>query len=313
LGFDNSGILQFLEDRGFNVPGRSRSNYDSTFASLSSVFGMGYVLEPGLVNSIEMENVRGLLRGGGPAVDFLKAAGYEFHYVESPWGISACGPSVDVCYPYWTIAETAKWLTEFTIFAALTDVGLWTVSTDHSLRQFETLHNLATNTVDSPRLVYAHIGIPHPPFLLDAQCNRWDNPTPSAWLTEIAPDQYLDQIRCVNRQVRELVEAIDRSNPDTVVVLTADHGVALNDQWTIPPEKWSLEQIQEKTAILSAYRFPSSCPSTPNADFQLVNTFRLVIDCLFDQNLGVIQERYFHADLPIGGSPVIIELAGSAP
>ena len=243
-----------------------------------------------------MATARGLTRGAGPAIDVFKSAGYEFIYLESPWGVSACGPSVDVCYPYWTITETAKWLGEFTIFANLIEAGTWTVSPDSALRQFATLRDLAASPASSPRLVYAHVGVPHGPFVLNAECERWDNPMSANWeVTPDSSDPYLEQLRCANRQIRDLIEVIDQTSPESVVVITADHGVSLQGQWRNPLSEWSPEEIEESSSIFTAYRLPATCPNTYVDDFQLVNTFRLVIDCLFDQSLGLLPPRNFHA------------------
>lgn len=314
LNFDNTEFLKYLKDRGFNVPSRARSNYDTTYASLSSVFAMDYVLEPGPVERTDMATVRGLLRGGGPAVDIFKAAGYEFIYIESPWSASACGPSVDVCYPYWTVAETAKWLGEFTVFAPLIDAGSWSVSADRALSQFDALRDLAEGPAHSPRLVYAHVGIPHPPFVLDAQCERWNNPNSDEWHMErVSSGPYLKQLECANRQLRELIATIDRSDPETVIWVTGDHGGPLQGRRALPSGEWSQEDIPESTAILSAYRLPAACEDPTNGDFELVNGFRILINCLFDQNLSLMAGRHFHATPLHYTSPVITEVALSGP
>jgi hypothetical protein len=271
------------------------------------MFAMDYILQPGSTDSADMAVARGLLRGSGPAVDIFRSAGYEFVYVESPWSVSACGPAVDVCYSYWTFGETAKWLGEFTIFAELIDAGSWKVSTDRALDQFAILKELAETKAEAPRLIYAHIGIPHPPFVLDAQCGRWENPASKDWeVTRESSDPYLQQLECVNHQVRELIETIDRSDPDSVVVVTADHGLSLHGQWGLPIKEWSEAQIRESLAILTAYRLPPVCQTPQNADFELVNSFRLVVDCLFDMNLGPLPARFFHA-FPLEMASIEIE------
>lgn len=313
LGFDNSEFLGFLKDRDFTVQESARSNYDSTYASLASLLGMGYFVEAGPPGNTDMSTVRGLIRGDGPAVDFFKSAGYDFVYVESPWGISACGTSVDVCFPYWTLGKTAQWLTEFTIFAELTSIGSWTDSADYALQQFDTLQELAASPASSPRLIYAHVGVPHPPFLLDAQCERWDNPNAGEWRIALASDPYLDQLRCVNRRLQELVETIDRADADTVVWLTSDHGIALHDQFATPPEAWNPAYVDENTAILSAYRLPADCQNPMAPDLDVVNSLRLTIDCLFDQNLGNLPGRYFHVGPPTRQPVDIVEITDLAP
>ena len=296
LGYDNSEFTSFLEDHSLHVPQFSRSNYNSTFASLSSMFGMDYILEPGHTGPSDMATARGLLRGSGPAVETFRAAGYEFNYLESPWSVSACGPGVDVCYPYWTLEETAKWLGEFTIFAPIIEAGSWEASSDRALEQFEILREIAETDSDSPRLVYAHVGIPHPPFVLDEECHKWENPASDEWaVTPGTSVPYLRQLQCVNNKVREVIEAIDRLDSDTVVLLTADHGVPLHGQWGAPIDQWSWEHLEESLATFSAYRLPAWCEPAQEGEFELVNSFRIVIGCLFDQDPGQIDSRFFHA------------------
>jgi hypothetical protein len=309
LGFTNDKLVENLRSHGFFIPSAARSNYTSTFASLSSVFAMDYLLESGPAGDSEIAKARAYLRGAGPAVEFFTSQGYEFVYVESPWSVSVCGPDVDTCYAHWSFSETARWLTEFTILAPLVDAGSWDISADRAMDQFAVLTELAGADSESPRLIYAHIGIPHPPFVLDAECNRWANPSSLEWYpSDEDAGPYLDQILCTNHQLITLVEAIDRHNPEAVVMVTSDHGITLERQDLVDPSQWTADQIEQATAVFTAYRMPDGCPLANRPDFELVNLFRMTIDCMFDGTLESLPGRQFFAN-PLHRGPLeIVEL-----
>jgi hypothetical protein len=97
------------------------------------------------------------------------------------------------------------------------------------------------------------------------------------------------------------------------VVITGDHGVSLHNQAEKPATQWTPDEIEESTAILLAYRLPMGCPNTGSAQFELVNTFRVVIDCLFGQSLGVLPGQQFHAVQLHLMSPAVTEFPASLP
>jgi len=306
--FDNEPWVATLEDHGFYVPDRARASYSSTPASIASILSMEYPVEPGELTSGEIRTLLKVLRGGGPVVETLKSAGYRLVYLESPWGVSACGSNVDQCIPYWNIAAAAEWLLEFTVFAPLTDAGSLRASPQVALRQFDELERLAGEPTGEPLFTYAHIGIPHPPIFLDAGCNWIDLDSHSFGVERWTRNAYVGQLQCVNLKVSSFVDAISKDDPDAVVIITGDHGTSSSGQLATPPDQWSASAAREAMSVFSAYRLPTTCAGSLKPDLELVSSFRVVLNCLFDTDLPLLSGRYFYASPPHIRSPFVAEL-----
>jgi hypothetical protein len=101
-----------------------------------------------------------------------------------------------------------------------------------------------------------------------------------------ANEGYLDQIRCANRKLATLVDAIlARSTRPPVILLQADHGHGRIGH--LPPfEKLKAYQLRERMSVFAAYRLPGVPDSAVRDSVTPVNVLRLVL------------RHYFGADLP---------------
>ena len=119
---------------------------------------------------------------------------------------------------------------------------------------------------------------------------------------------YVEQLLCVNLLVSSLVEEISTHDPDAIVILTGDHGTSSRGQWHTLPDQWSEPAVEEVMSVFSAYRLPEACRESLTPDLELVSTFRVVINCLFDTELTLLSGRYYYALPPHMPSPSIFEL-----
>ncbi len=291
------------------MPERSQTNYTSTWATVASVFAMDYYLEPGVLDRSAVRAVSELSRDGGPVVEAFLSVGYEYVYIESPWEVSVCGRRVEVCVPYWNIREAAKWLTELTIFAPLTDTGSYAVSPRMAVRQFASLEELAREDSDKPRFVYAHIGIPHPPALLDEQCEEHEQGSRDAFESaREGTSTYILQLQCTNLLVTSLIEVLLYQNPEAAIIITSDHGSGSRRQHVEPVERWGEDALIERMSVFSAYRLPRRCRGSLTDDLQLVNAFRVAVNCLFDAEMPMLPAQHYFVPSSLEGSVVRLTL-----
>ena len=147
---------------------------------------------------------------------------------------------------------------------------------------------------ERPRLVFAHLILPHPPFVFDAEGNPVTPDAPFAldFPSSGSDDGYLrgyrEQVEFLNRELEQIVMTI-LANADTppVIVIQADHG----------PDSNTGRQgyVQERMTILNALLLPGGGDEiyphlTP------VNTFRLIFNQLFGGDYERLPDRAFYSE-----------------
>lgn len=255
-------------------------------------------MEAGPVSAAEHAMGRQLLGGDNPFFSLFREAGYEITFVENGWDGSNCSRLMDRCVRTGVVRRTAEMLSRLTVLQPLTNSLLAHPFASQSLRQLERLPDVVSETSERPRLLFAHITLPHPPLQVDEDCRlqvtAWRNAvnmvTPEMTDEVVARRRiaYGEEITCLNRLVLEVLDAVPR--PDTVIVLTADHGPDGADQGRVPPAEWSDGDFVERMGVLLAIAAPG-CPSGRLAS--PIDAFRRTTDCALGTGLGDIEQRAF--------------------
>lgn len=281
FNFDNGEFLSALEQRGFYVAEDSYANYISTPMSLASSLNMTY-LDLGAMRHAapapgDPKAIHDMLAGSLAAPAFLKAHAYTYIQIPSWYSPTAAGAEVDVRLRHRALSEFGQALYEGTAIANIARVLDLTGSPGetavvNALYQFERLHEL--EHVAGPKFVYAHILLPHPPYVFDASGPL----PPSSRVNGVAdqhPEQFPQQLEYTNQRTIELVDHLQSGDSDShpIIIIQADEGPHLSR----PPADWrdaSALQYQQKFAILNAYYLPNGAdaqlyPSiTPGQHFQ---------------------------------------------
>ncbi len=297
FGFDNSQFLDSLEAMGFEVADQAQANYSYTYAALSSMLAMDYVFDVGPIGDEERENMRHALAGDSPLMREFKENGYDIAYFVNAWQGSTCSPYVDTCVRD-GLVEHALWnLGRTTIFANLYSIvrpnPFVSVSVSH-LRSFDTLF---TERGDAPLLTVFHAIVPHPPLLLTDQCRIVASPEQSGFDASTPATQangrrlFVEQTKCVNSLVVEGVARIVAANPDTIVMITGDHGTSSTLAFGDEEREVAIpDALRERMSILSAYRLPG-CEDRVYPTMTPVNGTRAVADCALGNDLARVPDR----------------------
>jgi hypothetical protein len=139
-----------------------------------------------------------------------------------------------------------------------------------------------------------HLINPHPPYYRTGeQCILQDV---SYNLRLFYGDtEYVEAVKCLNVQLLVAVDRILASDSEAVIILQGDHGplqglsVADADL-----SDWTPEQILTRFGVLNAMRLPSGCQPPP--DMNLVNTFRVVFDCISVEEVSLLPTRTWLAN-----------------
>ncbi len=162
-------------------------------------------------------------------------------------------------------SEFQRVFTETTAWAAVQELGdeptvdkrVW--KRDHTLYQFDQLERLATDVHDRPRFVFAHLTIPHEPYVFEA-----DGSFVSAEAEEARgrDENYRRQLAYANTRVLQwldrLVSGDDATDP--IVIVQADEGphpiVRVRGGPGFRWDRASVPVLREKLRILNAMRLP---------------------------------------------------------
>jgi hypothetical protein len=102
---------------------------------------------------------------------------------------------------------------------------------------------------------------------------------------------YVDQLRFITTKLEETVTTILASSTRPVIIIVqSDHGPGVWLDWDSPKPG----PLQAKAAILNAYYLPENCRHLLYSGISPVNTFRVVFDCVFGENLPLLKDvTYF--------------------
>ncbi|HRK61080.1 MAG TPA: sulfatase-like hydrolase/transferase [Candidatus Omnitrophota bacterium] len=292
FNYDNTDFYAQLRNRGFFVADRSVSNYDITRRSLPSSLNMRYLdLENDSQDQSDYADWHSELVKNSEVSRFLRAKGYRYinvgfknEYADENYFASAREANAFERYIYY------KSLLERTLFKY--PFGLYSPSIGASYRnsisyQFNVMRDIAR--LEGPNFVYNHIISPHWPYVFDKNCE------PTSVLKSIRMGQgkmYTDQIQCVNIKTLEAIDAILKEKKGNVVILIqGDHGPGFGSasDFRLNPE-W----VKQRHMILNAYFFPQGKISEQlYGGISPVNSFRVVFNELFNQNLELFPDKAF--------------------
>lgn len=299
LGFDNSEFLSSLEERGFYVAECSQSNYGYTRLSLPSSLNYDY-LEA--LNAFR-DSYRESLFKHGAVRSFLEVNGYKVVAFPTGWSHFEWRDA-DLYIEY---ARPVVFVTEFEELALKTTavrvaldlrtkkqktaVSIITPDSSVVLRRLRTLSvldNLKKLPVSDEKLfVFAHIIAPHPPYSFGPN-GEWIEREENGVPFEEIRDAYIDQVKFINREMLDVIDVILReSEKPPIIIVQGDHG---------PPETLS-RTYAEKMPILNAYYLPGiQTEDVLYPSISPVNSFRVVLNSYFDQNLPILEDRSYYSD-----------------
>ncbi|MBN1211188.1 MAG: hypothetical protein JXA92_01300 [candidate division Zixibacteria bacterium] len=304
FGYDNSEFISFLRDRGFVVMDKGHSNYCQTLLSLSSTLNMNFVKKLGDFD----RNLKDRLPLNEKLWDnevfrFFKNRGYKT--VSFASGSSATEfEKVDFYVsPSWTVNEFRN------ILMTTTPLPLFLYDEKSQYAQHRKRLNYILDKlpdiyeVTSPKIVFAHILSPHPPFVFgpdgeELQPDRTfyagdgSHFMDRGGTVEEYKNGYKGQITYITKRIKKTIEAIlDRAGEkQPIIVLQADHGSGSGLSWL----GVNKTDIRERFSILNAVYLPGGDTSVFYDGITPVNTFRIILNQYFDTDYELLADRCFY-------------------
>ena len=291
--FDNSVFENELANRGFRVMKDSRSNYNYTPFSMASTLNMDYLAlnmktkGKGNLNYC-YETIR-----DSRVVKFFKAQGYQFYNYSTFY---FPGQPSHQSEPF--IPNKSKLITAQTFLSRLKEdinfnVARGKIRFPALLKKmaYENLHNnedillqtkkTAAQQTALPKLVYAHLIMPHYPYYFNAS----GHPLPLEDLVEGRESDtanYTGYLEYCNKMILQLTDDIltTAANPP-VIMLLGDHGF----RHFIPKRAHDYYFLNLNAVYLPRKNYQLFYDSMTN-----VNQFRVVLNTLFNQQLPLLKD-----------------------
>ena len=294
--YDNSSFDRFLEEEGFHIQKRSRSNYAATPLSIASMLNFAYLSNldsshflasedyTDLAESIAKNRVAGFLLSQGYSIvnySIFDLPGHPSTRYQTffPVKTELISHRTLLGYIERDLREGLENDFEDSIFLS----GKRTVEFDRTNRLFlAQTKEESQKKSDHPRFIYTHLIMPHFPFFYDSLMHRRP-------LRDIAsrededPEYYLQYLPYTNSCAMDLISTIKRNTGgNAVIIFMSDHGFRY-----IPNGK-----------DLPGYAFNNqNAVYFPDGDYHLfydsisaVNQFRVIFNKMFRQNLPLLKD-----------------------
>jgi hypothetical protein len=300
-------LPSWLEERGFFVARDARANYGRTVLSLAATLGLSYLdelaarLGPGSGDAVPLTDLVHDHQVGR----FLQARGYRYVHIGSWFGPTSSNP----------IADENPILPDHSDFGDNVLRGASIVPLIDSLRgsqdmpTHDALHRAGAlfgwseldraAAAPGPKFVFGHVLLPHEPYVFNADGSY---PALSAAAAKYSPEAHAQQLAYTNARIRDLVTRLLAVAPgeEPIIIVAADEG-PYPDRYAFDPEgfDWATatdEDLETKYGVLQAMYLPGDPPAgapDPYPDMTLINTFPIVLDRYFGQDIPLFEDRSF--------------------
>ena len=276
-GYDDSAFVNGLTGLGFRVIKNARSNATFTPICLATYLDMKYPPAPpqGWVQPTGVAwCCRIIAQAEAPLR--LKASGYDLRLLSI---FDVAGKPRYYTFPGLIRPTLGDFLSSRLAVEMLGAERIFESFGDMNLKLFSLLPQIAAERSDKPKFVYAHVMMPHWPYLFDEQgrrVRRGKRPE------EGRPEDYLGQLIYENTLITNAVAGIlKNSKTPPIIILQGDHGYR-----SLPgPHKF-----EEGTTILNALYLPGSQADWLYPGITPVNTFRLIFNHYFGQHYSYLPD-----------------------
>ncbi|MGH7509572.1 MAG: sulfatase-like hydrolase/transferase [Gemmatimonadales bacterium] len=302
FGFDNRQFEDSLRQLGFTIPQVHRSNYALTLLSLPSFLNFSHLtrLSEELGADAASPSVPHYLVEKNRTAAFLKARGYRFLFFPSQWWISTRhNRNADWEFEAWTGFDLDREATRSDLRRVLTSstplqlLGRsFAHDADHVKRTLAAMARVPRS--GGPTFAFAHIINPHWPYVFEADCGVSPRRAIGLW-NELRRDAFLDQVRCLNHLLLEMVTTVlRRSAPSPIIVIVGDHGTSsLLYSKAKSAEAISPAQARERFGAFGAFYLPAGGGRLWADSVTLVNVMPKVLNFYFDAGIPLAPDSLY--------------------
>lgn len=294
FSFDNSELDSFLVSKKFRIQQQSAGNYNFTPFSVSSILNMSYIdgINKDWITIEDYARCNNLIRDN-EVCKYLSSIGYNIvNY--SIFDIAGNPSPIDQDF----LPLKTKLITDGTLWGRAKKQVLWNVLagrfeikwlTNNMVYAANNNNNLLLDLVKkesakketSPKFVYAHYNMPHPPYYFDrhGKAVGKEKLDPK---NDADKSMYLEYIQYTNKKIEELISSIQaNTSNNAVIIMMGDHGFRYD------------KKMQQKVFMQNqnAVYIPAQISANPYYDtITGVNQFRVLLNTLFKQKMPVLKD-----------------------
>ncbi|RMD86360.1 MAG: hypothetical protein D6808_03540 [Candidatus Dadabacteria bacterium] len=314
-GFDNKDFLNFLRNEGFYIAERCTTNYPQTISSIASSLNMDYISS--LAPSVPPDYIGRLplmrLIRKGRVIKTLRSLGYTI--VTASTGVSDIEiPGSDrVIKPPGGNPVIEEIMSQIKLPFAMDYLSglLYKKHRDRILATLDSFREIGSSK--NPVFYYAHIMLPHPPFIFRAD-GTFSPPRKRFSYGDgnffgdrtNYKKKYIAQLSYLNNRMERIVSTLLSRDTKPIIIVQSDHGSGSTYNMT----KLNRDSLKERFGILCAFYFPDHNYSLLYSDISPVNIFRVVFNSAFRGGLPMLPDRsyfvgYFKHYNPVDVSEVV--------
>lgn len=331
FAYNNNTFTDYLRSENFTVNESAYGHYPYTAMSIASTLTADYTKQyvaPYTNDGVQSRALYHNLIWQSSVVKALKQAGYNYYTIGNWYGTSQKAPLADWEYKWehlLTVFGNTRRLrgieanefvqSPYYRFAQLGNVSWWPFKiqeNDHVSDVREQLTTLNTIAKDKPggRFIFAHILVPHDPFVFNSDGSLSPYTGTDDYGKPIK-QKYVDQITFINGQIQNFIATVkEKSNGQSVIILNADEGAYpqfMSSTFNSPTPNdvikdgilddgnmndWNDDWLKMKFGIQQAVYMPKMQPEDA-AHLSSVNVFRVVLNRYLSYNLPYLPKCQF--------------------
>ena len=298
-----------LRSLGFFVADQAASNYQRTAESLASSLNLDYLqsMIGDMHPDARFRHDLAALIAENRVFEAFRDSGYRIRAYTSEYRAVQPGPANERPHPWFYLTDFEYGFYEATmlprIMAAAGAPRGWAPLKVHRRQIRWTLTELTAGgpTAGSPpMLVFAHLLLPHPPFVFKADGTDRPSRLPATFADDVSwhrlasgtdesyRDGYVDGVRFVNARVVEIVRSVlARTDRPAIIYIQGDHGPRFRPRAGEPDRS----SLRERMGILLAVRFPVPVYVPLHARVTPVNAWRVVVSRALSSSVTLLEDR----------------------
>ena len=295
--FDNKEFYGFLENNNFYVPKHSHANYPHSYQSIGSALNMNYINE---IDNLDLQKRTELVYKMSDTNNVMmnfKSKGYEIFNIYSGWGFTRDFSIADL-----NLCSDKIGIINSELFSMIVDKSIlnpvfvrFFEDDRRELLQchFTNIKNAHTIT-EKPMLLFAHITLPHSPYIFGPNGEEIIPKTLQLGEKyEIDKTGYLGQLQYTNKLLKDTIQEILLKNEiPPIIVLQGDHGSGEVPGW----QNLDTEGLKERHSNFVAIYLPESDESIFYETITPVNIFRLILKNNFGDDYSLLEDKMYGQD-----------------
>ena len=297
FNYDNHEFLNFLRERGFQIVEEGYSNYPNTRTSLASTLNMEYLHNLIAVpsNSTNKWPLNYLVTNNVVMKNF-KSIGYEIITFDSGVTLTNSFTFTDknLCGKEFLNYDVINQLFETTMLEPFSVALTYEQVRENRLCVFSEFPKIGAKT-DKPVFVFAHMLMPHAPYLFG---ENGELINPDSLVAKLGSNEidiaYLNQLKFTNKKMQDVVDEILKSSEgNSIIVIQGDHGYNDSIDWEFAYDNLDPKMIKQSMNIFNAYYLPQHGRDAFYDEITPVNTFRLVFNEYFNGTYTPLDDKIY--------------------